>query len=532
LEFFSHASSAELASLKADYANLSNDVVGRGVNCLYPPAPLIAVKDDGTETATEFQNLINSLNDGDVLYIPKPTVSYKISSQILITKAITIICSSLAYFDVSGLPATTTPFKYQGSETDIGTITSAIAVNTKTLQLQAGEVSASGIQAGDWVRLRTLETYNESRIYYKKGEIQQVESVDSVADTITLYAGTYDSYDGATNTVTVSKINWIEDVKVKGLHIKGDGTTEQWGLQFEFVKGLDVEGCKVDNTIGAGIILTHCIDFNIHGKNRIAGCNKSGVGYGINLTGCCQHGTVYGNHFRNNRHSFTTSTNNDGVVRDITVENNKCYYDTDASLDTHGNGEVYFVNNEVYGSEKGGQARGHNNKFVGNRFININQSAINVTEEGHIGLTIEDNEVFTCSVGYYDAFSIIPFNTTKRGNDVKFNRNKVYNCQNGSALTARNIDRISAEGNMFYKVGYAGMRIENCNKINIRGNTFDDALRANMKAIDIEVTDGSAAGTYDGAIIKDNIYTANFTGGVNVNINHYATKVVVDNIAV
>jgi hypothetical protein len=59
---------ARVATLTSQMVDRASDVNGRGINVLYPPAPLVACVGNGiTDDTTKLQNIINSVNNGNII---------------------------------------------------------------------------------------------------------------------------------------------------------------------------------------------------------------------------------------------------------------------------------------------------------------------------------------------------------------------------------------------------------------------------------------------------------------------------------
>jgi hypothetical protein len=167
---------------------------------------------------------------------------------------------------------------------------------------------ATNFVALDWVLITAEDTYPYTAALVKRGEIKQVQGVTSGA--IRCRQAVYDNYTTA-NTARIQKVNFIEDVSIEGLTIKGKNTegNRDVGIEVEYVNKFRIAGCKFKDIDQEAIRVYNSIRGDIEG-NWFDGVRYSGSGllfYAVVLYNCAQWINVRNNYGHELRHLVTTS---------------------------------------------------------------------------------------------------------------------------------------------------------------------------------------------------------------------------------
>lgn len=250
-------------------------------------------------------------------------------------------------------------------------------------------------------------SFNPKRAYYKQGEFVGISGVDTTNNLLYLQSHIVGTYKHASeDKVSVRKLHFADCI-VKDLTIKSANTYGNTpGEVADTMLGLRIVGCKaslenvaVDN-FSIGITLKSCY------KSRVINCRaisyhtkwgENGIdGYGLSI-GNSQHVTVDGGEFVGKNHGITTGGDNDLAIVDryITIKNTKSYsYEFAVSLDTHGNAQyIYVENNVCVGIGCGGDyVTIKNNVCIADTVPSgVDRGGISCGSYPSLNITIEDN---------------------------------------------------------------------------------------------------------------------------------------------
>lgn len=147
----------------------------------------------------------------------------------------------------------------QGSQGAANLLTSDAAVGDTTIAV----TSATGLAAGDWLRLYSDDVWANSKT---RGEIVRVQSIAALV--VTLDLPLLDAYTTA-NSAAVKEITTVADVTINNVTILGSKSAsgEGNGIMAEFSERLRVLNSRFNAYKGAGIILSTAIDAEVRGCN-------------------------------------------------------------------------------------------------------------------------------------------------------------------------------------------------------------------------------------------------------------------------
>lgn len=266
--------------------------------------------------------------------------------------------------DASGMPANSIAFNWAGSEGAEYPLAANSTGGTKSVFLSPANLSASGIVAGDWIRIASDAVFDSLRTNSKIGEMAQVESVNGGTGEIILEAVAADSYltaDGA----TVSKVTFCT-----GAAITGGGRILGSNIPADNHAGVKFELCHSPrhSDVSFKQITGRCLWFqdsiflsstNAYFEDLLPLTS----GYGISVDNACQDGVITGAKSVRARHLFTTnnSTATKGIPRRITFTDFVVYATNPATsgsagpgdaVDTHAAAEdIHIKNGTIYGGD-------------------------------------------------------------------------------------------------------------------------------------------------------------------------------------
>lgn len=326
------------AEAVAEYAKTPGNPLNEALGLLggYANVQNFGAQGDGVADDTSaVQKAIDSLKDGGVLWFPHGT--YRT------TKTLTVNVNGVTLSGPNGtvikptLPSLGVGLKAAGSrQSKVTTVTAPAIKGQLTI------TTASPLTAGAIIVIRSeVESFNDDRAAYTKGEIAIVQSVSGL--TATLQTALRDSYTPAKGTVSIDVLRMIKDFSIKDLTVEMGGTgLAQTGVSAQYVRGLRYEGLRVFNSARQGITADVCLDVAVSGTHT-EGADEPGMAYGV-LLGGCQNITINGNTGRRNRHSIEVSSNApQPMSRDITITGNAVSNDLSAGISTHGGTENVTV---------------------------------------------------------------------------------------------------------------------------------------------------------------------------------------------
>ncbi len=252
--------------------------------------------------------------------------------------------------------ATTAMFLAQGSKSGVQLpIAATVSADATSLQL----VDASSISAGDWIILKDTTDYStdSGAIGYKSGESLVVKS--KTGNALFFDRKIFGSFQKDRDYTTargahVEKVTPLKDVRVYGPGaIMGHMNANIGPLEFRYVDRATVEGVKVTNFGGCGLLFRTCRNIVAMPRYVAYGRNETDSGfpgYGVALWGACDVVYVAEIFGTQTRHLFTTMGSADGGSSRIRVSHNNVFENDFTALDTHeGVHEITFSDNKING---------------------------------------------------------------------------------------------------------------------------------------------------------------------------------------
>lgn len=221
-------------------------------------------------------------------------------------------------------------------------------------------VASSGLVAGDWLKITSLDIFDSYSTNTNLGELCEVSTVSG--STVNLVSPLIDSY---TTSVRVTRMEPATNFKIENLVLKGNYTTGTNKV------GLSVSRCvggSFTNLKTMGIDQVHISvrdSYDVHfDRVSMSWALHQFMAYGISFANASRNCSVRNASSDTIRHGF--SQNNDssrgGITRDITCEN--FYVNTTSSaigsvdggdgIDTHTASENIIIRNCIVNSSRGG----------------------------------------------------------------------------------------------------------------------------------------------------------------------------------
>jgi hypothetical protein len=386
---------------------------------------IMSVKDFGaagdgvTDDTTSIQNAIDSaISTGQKLYVPAGT--YLVTDELVANGSLKIFGDGASsVLDCSTLLSGTTALTIQGSMSATTTTTSAYpSVNDRTISVS----SSTGFADGDMIKITSTESFSTMDVNYLKGELGFVQTTAS--GTITLNSGLKDSY--TSGTVTVAKVNPIENPIVADLKIIGPGDSEpNYGIRIDYAKHPVCSNVELIDFEDQAFAYSYCDSGSI-ANCKVQNCSgiTNGVGYAFGLDLLTQF-----SHVTDCFASYVScgfSTGGYYPVWNCVVDGNSFYggNTTRPMIQTHINGaNIVISNNTVSSGQIGIGVFARGNVITGNNVSNQAQYGIYLIEEGMVNGQIVGNKTQDCyrgiGVGSY---------TGSDATNVLIQSNQLMNC--------------------------------------------------------------------------------------------------------
>jgi hypothetical protein len=243
-----------------------------------------------------------------------------------------IIGEDGAEIEAPNMQSQVAPVRFQGA------ISSAIT--TLTANVTKGDIditvaSSASLAVGNTIILRSAENFNPDRLTAStKGEWATIAAI--AGTTVTLAAPVRDSYDNATDTVSIDKVTLIEDVGIHNVKIRLGGLANQHALQVRYCRDIHLTSLDLHDAEYAGAEIRLCLDAKLKDVNTIDVDGRvAGLGHGIRLSGC-ERVLVEGTTGTRNRHTVDADQGtNEPVCRDVTFRDITAIDNTSAGISTH-----------------------------------------------------------------------------------------------------------------------------------------------------------------------------------------------------
>lgn len=296
-----------------------------------------------SDSTSAMQAAWDAAAGGSLMY---PFGSYKATSGLVVPAGGLTLILDDAELNFSGAPLNEILVAAAGA---LATAVNVNAVVAGALSITGSAGIETGINAGDFLKLRSTDVFDPGRTSSLSGELVKVLSTASgVINVRTPVMGSYST------GVQISKIT-TNRLVLKGTgQITGGGS----GSQHIGIQARQIPSLRVDVTMrgveNVGVQLYDCHDFDV-----VVDCDGANFpqGYGVSMVNACQWGRVHNSFFKDCRHS--TSINNangtdlGGIGRHITVESNEVRDSPsgDDAIDTHSGCEyISIIDNDVYDS--------------------------------------------------------------------------------------------------------------------------------------------------------------------------------------
>jgi hypothetical protein len=265
----------------------------------------VSVRDFGAvgDGVTDDTAAIQAALDSGLKNIIFPAATYKINSAVNIPQTDNLTLDLMgSTIEINGGYSA---FQYVDAGSTSINITSNDIVRGRNYFICNSSSDASNFSAGDLILIKTTTLwYQDDRGSTYKGELQLVERVSG--STVFIQGEMYDVYDTATDTISVQKLNSINNFCLKNGTIYNNRTSAQnGGLNLYSLINPIIDNLVIDNHSIIGLQLKQCYS-GIVQNCKITRSNDAGTGYGIELSNCTNT-KVYMSYFNNCRRGVDLS---------------------------------------------------------------------------------------------------------------------------------------------------------------------------------------------------------------------------------
>jgi len=432
---------------------------------------------------------------------------------------ITIDGNGSSVLDCTGLDTGAHGLHFGGS---ISATTTTCTHDVAIGDTQITVASAADFAVGDFCKFTSTEYFNgisgaSGYGLTTKGEFLQISFISG--NVITFESGILDSYTRAAfgsvspNTQTLTKMNFLEKINVKGLGFEGPAQGSSWlgssipstarGLGCFYVRGLKINDCRWNNFSSFALMLNHVLYSEVSGN----------VSQGLDLTTASNQGatlspwfyfinnvSVQGQDFTRNigyrhRHFMDGGGGGDGlavVTRALNVVGNLAHSCANPFI-CHQAADALFAGNTIISGRGGAfDFRGRNVAIVGNRATYCGGAFASVggpSDQGYDdnGLVANGNVLIANNVVDHCDGRFLTL--TGDSDVVSVTGNVATNMsENGIRTISNRIRSMNISGNYFHSPnrpalddGVYGIEDDNFNgktlergAIRIIGNTFDN----------------------------------------------------------
>ncbi|WEG14161.1 right-handed parallel beta-helix repeat-containing protein [Pullulanibacillus sp. KACC 23026] len=481
---------------KVDNAN--ENILGIGVNVLYPPPPFQHVSNDGSDVTSALQAIITNMSGSTIVL---PDGDYGISSTLDCPDNTTLILAYRARLF-------TTKFldnilQCKGSVTGTTALSADLPMGSRD---GIGVTDASIFSVGDLIMIR--DNYRPETNQPTRGEMHYIHAVDASSNTIDIEEPTWDTYQ-VSQSACIDLITPKQNFRIFGGIFEGLGVggNQYSGLLIQNVVNFRIVQAKVRKWARRGISVSgslfgkidHCYFEDIYDTNP----NNNPTGYAIEFScGTQWSDVVYCSAIRVSK-LWDASGSGSGFSRFCNVEHNKVYGANRGGISTHAAASHININdNDIYGSRLAEMGEGHgifvrgaNMTITNNRIYSPAEYGIECQSNGSIGsYNISGNKIYNAGqvgirVAQRDAETLTIAN---RIHDINIQDNEVDLCgQDGIlvyAFTDTNgaMSNINVHGNTVKHQGTYGIRVAMST-----GEIDDGAISDNI----VQFVGDSTAGT-------------------------------------
>ncbi|NSZ06472.1 hypothetical protein G6M14_08880 [Agrobacterium tumefaciens] len=329
----------------------------------------------GGDVTTRIQAIADYLalkGGGEILFTQPGT--YTISSVNLYGKTSVYVGDGVTIQHKVG--AVTAMFLAQGAKSGVQLpIAATVSADATSLQL----VDASSISAGDWIILKDTTDYSTdgAAVGYKSGESLIVKS--KAGNTLNFDRKIFGSFQSdraytAARGAHVEKVIPLAGVRVYGPgSIRGHQTFNVGPLEFAYVDDVAVEGVRISNFGGCGVLFRTCRNIVAKPRHVSDGRNDVGAGfpgYGVATWGACDIVLIADMVGTRTRHVFTTMGSADGASTSVHVDRCQAYENDFTAFDTHeGVHDITFSDCKARGGNAANSAGGFFSRAPETRFL-------------------------------------------------------------------------------------------------------------------------------------------------------------------
>lgn len=458
--------------------------------------------DSGGSTAadTAFSDWLTAIAGGTG-YVRAGT--YRLTAGDLTLPENTAIYFENATIDISDCPVGASFLKAVGTEGTRYALTANATKGTTTLSISGANLVASGIAAGDWVRVCSDALYDPGRTSSKHGEQIRVQSVNTGTGAITFETPLVDTYNTA-DSATVSKMTHKRGIDLRGSWkvVGGNTNSDHRGVWFEICERPYVEGMRAEGTDDRALYFLDCIaptGVNLDFQDF----QNDGTAYGVSCAGATQDALFIGLRGRDVRHLFTTNNTNTnpGIPRRIEVNGFIASQSAPATggaggdaMDTHAaSEEIKFRNGTIQGAS--GQ-----------------------------GINIEGRSCVLENIDVYDAVGngVVITNFTNRAGDYTLSNVNVYRAGGTYGIRVQTSD--TAQG-VIEQLKICNISATDCTiGVNINGTATYGIQRANIAGVTVvRATNGTACMTIE-RVLGGSVRGVDVSGGTQVGASAWRVR--------
>jgi len=437
--------------------------------------------------------------------------SFLISSALTLTNEVKLQNGTLIFTDSSCLRVVQSFVR-----SDNLTANAGLRTNTASI------ADTSAYSVGDIVKISSTNVWSDDgALQVTSGEMLEILEVTS--STVLTFASTLnDDY----NIADIAKIELVDssitDVQISNMKLVGSGSTgTQNAVVAARMKGLKVDGCRIENSGNSGIYLEDVYDFSIT-SSSFKGAANSSQGYAVVSLSASRWGVVDGNMMSQCRTGYTHGGTS-GVGRNLVVSNNSMLGCFTAGVNSKAASEGLVVSgnhiegdNTTTGLGDGIRIRGRNAIVSGNSVVNCYRYSIYTPIYGAVAttfsnVTITGNSVnnaknIACYIEVNDGNAVkgvvVSGNTFNHLDDTSTSKGSIHiRCSDGS------LDNISVAGNTVSNCPY------NCLDVRTSGTGAIANYVATANILERNATAISAARA---AIVTSGPTNTDTTGNVTV----------------
>jgi len=463
-----------------------------GLNTVYPEWWGIT----GSSDNIEISYAGNSLTDGGQL-IFQDGKTYICDAAIVFTDISNLTIKGKAILDFSALGAGLTAITIQGSLSGISTTATA---NINKIDTAITVADETGFTNDKMILITSTEDFGTAATY-TKGELSFTKS--TAANTINLSQATKDDYTIIAETITITEVNQIENIKIKNIQMIGAGTgNTNHAIKIIYGRNCHIDNCYINGFETNGYAMNYVENGNISycsAKN----IDATAIGYSYQFGNLTQNSSISYCHAEHFRHAFTTS----GLLPVWNCNISYCKFSNNrgnlACIDPHANAaNLNISHNIISDSYIGIGLSGKGLNIIGNTITGATYTAINPQAD------CADAKISENTMKKYKEVILIAEHTGTLDNTITIENNTSIGVQLQGANILHGIsttrNNVIINGNTIINHS-PGIRIQSANN-NIKNNEIKDIVNDNDE-YGIHILTASATGN----LIKNNKIWSNIT---------------------